>query len=473
MSAAVDDLARLREAVAAPAFDRPEAIKRARALLAPSLGERENTAYPVDALGPLAAPCEAISRAGQVRPAMVGQCLLGAASLLTQGLFNVQSLANPRPLSLYLLSLGDSGDGKSTAQGAALHAVTRWQRAQARTHDAAVKDYEAARTMRKKGDDAPTMPASPFRLVTDATVQGLRRELDTGPAAQGVFTDEGAAMLAGYGMSAEQSRNTAAVFNGLWDSGHLSVSRATGGRMERYGRRVALHWLIQPLAAAEALADPMLSSIGLWPRFLVAWPAPQEPRRAMPFAPEQLPDVVTYWHRCEELLAEPLGDDASDAPLIALGAGAYRLLSAGFERLERESRRGTLRPIKPFGLRATEQACRVAGVLAAFAGRREVDADTAAGALALVTHSLDTWLAIVDEGASDPAASNALRLYEWLTGRPGWRERLAVIVKDGPAPVRSRDKRDAAMSLLIETGLAELHEGTALALMPDQLEAAA
>ena len=84
-----------------PAFDRNEAIKRVRALLSPSMKGREAPAYPVEALGPLASACEAIASAGQVQPAMVGQCLLGAASLLTQGLHNVATLAGNRPLSLY------------------------------------------------------------------------------------------------------------------------------------------------------------------------------------------------------------------------------------------------------------------------------------------------------------------------------------------------------------------------------------
>ena len=113
MSAVVQDLARAAAVAATPAVrvERGEAIKRARELLAPSMKDREAPAYPSAALGTLASPCEAIAAAGQVQPAMVGQCLLGAASLLTQGLFNVETLAGTKPLSLDLLTLGDSGDG--------------------------------------------------------------------------------------------------------------------------------------------------------------------------------------------------------------------------------------------------------------------------------------------------------------------------------------------------------------------------
>lgn len=466
MSAAANDQQRLRDVAEPP--DRAEAIKRARELLAPALREREAPAYPVAALGPLAEACQAIATAGQVQPAMAGQCLLGAASLLTQGLFNVETLAGRRPLSLYLLTLGDSGDGKSTAQGAALRPVFEWQREAAKTFTEALRDFESAKAKRKKGDDPPEAPASPWRLVADATVEGLRRDLDTGPCAQGIFTDEAAAILSGYGMSAEHRSKTAGVFSKLWDDGHLSVSRATGGRVERYGRRLAMHWLIQPMAASEAIGDPMLAQLGFWPRFLGAWPAPAEPRKALGFHAAALPAVAAYWRRCDELLAEPLPDDAGDCPVIPLDREARELLGRALEGFEVAGRRGELRCVKPWALRASEQACRVAGVMAAFSGLQTINAQTMRDALGLVAYSLETWRAIVDEGAADPTAAQALRLYEWLTGRPGWCERLAVIVNAGPPPVRTKDKRDAALALLIEHELAHVSDGMAQALTPPE-----
>jgi hypothetical protein len=454
-----------------PPPDRAEAIKRARALLAHALKDREAPPYPTAALGPLAPACEAIATAAQVQPAMVGQCLLGAASLLTQGLFNVETLAGRRPLSLYLLTLGDSGDGKSTAQGAALAPVEEWQRQQARDYSQDLKDHEGAKSKRKKGDDPPEAPQCPFRLVSDATVEGLRRDLDTGVCSQGVFTDEAAAILSGYGMSPDHRSKTAGVFSKLWDNGHLSVSRATGGRVERYGIRIAVHWLVQPLAASESIGDPMLSALGFWPRFLIAWPAPQEPRIAQAFHPDRLPAVAAYWARCNELLSVGLPDDAGDSPTLLLSGDARKVLNQAFGCLEQDSRRGSLRPVKPFGLRACEQACRVAGVLAAFAGRGEVSEEDMRSALALVGYSLKTWREVIDQGAADPSAAHGLRLYEWLTERPGWSESPAVVVNAGPACVRTKGKRDAALSVLEAASLVAMVDGKVQALAPKSGEA--
>jgi hypothetical protein len=266
-------------------------------------------------------------------------------------------------------------------------------------------------------------------------------------------------------MSADHRSKTAGVFSKLWDAGHLSVSRVTGGRVERYGRRVALHWLIQPMAASESIGDPLLSALGFWPRFLTAWPEPQAPRLARSFRPDLLPPVGRYWQRCNELLAVPLPDDAGKSPTLALSDEASDLLGRAFERFELDARRGGLQAVKPFALRASEQACRLAGVLSAFDGGPNVSGEAMRGALALVAYSLKTWHAIIEGGAADQRGAFALRLYEWLTSRPAWCESLAVIVNGGPSCVRSKESRDAALSALEAAGLVTVTEGKAFALL--------
>ncbi len=123
-------------------------------------------------------------------------------------------------------------------------------------------------------------------------------------------------MLAGYGMTAEHRAKTAATLNGLWDTGELSVSRGTTGRLQLYDRRLSLHWLIQPEAAAETMADPLLSSIGFWPRFLLAWPEPSPPREPRPWRAEQSAAIGEFWRTCTRLLHAPLGEDCSRLTLI-------------------------------------------------------------------------------------------------------------------------------------------------------------
>jgi hypothetical protein len=150
--------------------------------------------------------------------------------------------------------------------------------------------------------------------------------------------------------------------------------------------------------------------------------------------------------------------------VLPLADEARILLGSAFEQFEREGRSGELRMVKSFALRASEQTCRVAGVLTAFAGESAVSEKAMRGALALVSYSLKTWRAVIDEGVADMRGASALRLFEWLTTRPGWCEQVAVITNRGPACVRTKDKRDAALSELEAAGLVSVADGKAMVL---------
>ena len=68
---------------------------------------------------------------------------------------------------------------------------------------------------------------------------------------------------------------------------------------------------------------------------------------------------------------------------------------------------------------------------------------------------------MIDDGAADPTGADALRLYQWMTDPakcPGWRTTGRTILNAGPACVRDRHKRDAALDMLAAAGLAERGE---------------
>src|SRR5690606_11254 len=106
--------------------------------------------YPVEALGTvMGEACQAIAEKGQVDPAMAGQSLLAAASLLTQSRADVRTLAGVKPLSLYLLTIALSADGKSAADSVATRPIEQYQRERTRAHKEQVEMLLAQ--PRKKG----------------------------------------------------------------------------------------------------------------------------------------------------------------------------------------------------------------------------------------------------------------------------------------------------------------------------------
>jgi phage/plasmid primase-like uncharacterized protein len=411
--------------------------------------------YPITALGPLADACKAISDGVQINPAIVGQSLLAAASLLAQSIANATTADGSKPLSLNLLTIAESGDGKSTAEYIALAAVNQFQREESANYREALTEYEKKLRSTKRGEDPPVKPMQPYLLMRDATVEGIRRSFLEGHPSQGLFTSEAAVILHGYGMSAEQRAKTAANLNALWDSGELSVARSTGERVQLYDRRFAMHWMIQPSAAASGLTDPLLTEIGLWPRFLVAWPSAGHPRKWAPFDPGKDPAIGTYWKRCTELLSLGKKEDCSELKPIISTQSAQRLFAEFFEDIERQAKQqdGKLQDIRIFASRATEQAIRIAGVLTVFAGQEEVTPDMARNAISLVKYSLSTWLAIHGEKTDNDHRLRAIRLYSWLLNRRNMRSDTTAILQVGPKPLRSRARRDAALALLKNAGL--------------------
>lgn len=402
--------------------------------------------YPAHALGPLVEPAAAIAEGTQTRPALAGQCVLAAAALATQGQANIRTLESVKPLSLYLLSIADSGDGKSTAEREALRPIVAFQREQAEAYRLN-KDAIAATP---KGEIPPEEMRPPYRLTKDSTIEGVRLDFATGQPSQASFTSEAAAVLCGYGMNTDNRLKTAGGYNGLWDDGEISVSRSLAGRVQLYDRRLTLHWLIQPDAAREAVSDPALSGVGFWPRFLLAWPEPPAPRLARPWRSDRSAVIAEYWRRIDRFIRAPLGDDCSDLPILEPTGEAMHLAGRYFERMEQEAKgpRATLGDIKPFAIRATEQAFRIAGVLAAYDDRDQPTVGDLRNGIELASYSLESWRGLF--GDRDDARDRALafRLFEWLLQRPGHAASETAILKTAPRSLRSRHARDTALAIL-------------------------
>jgi hypothetical protein len=438
------------ESVLSPVDPVDGVLERARAALGDTAVPE--TPYPVEALGVLAPACNAIADGGQMAPEMAGQSLLAASALLAQSVTDVQTLAGTKPLSLYALTIADSGDGKSTAEKVALHPIIEHQRSEALLY----RERRAESDRAKGGNgEKPEPPRAPYRIMRDGTVEGIRQSFSTGVPSQGLFTSEAAMVLSGYGMQPDTKAKTAGAFNALWDDGQVSTGRAGSGRLELYGQRLSMHWMIQPDAARSGIMDPTLSGIGFWPRFLLAWPPPAPPRKAQPFNYEQDPAIKKYWRICERMLQEPLEDDYARLPVLKGTQGAIELAGKFFERMDYNAKvpHGMLTAIRPYAARITEQAYRVAGVLAVVEEADAINADLMHRAISLVSYSLEAWRVVFGDREEAEARRQALGLINWMLQQPGMAAKATAISKMGPRATRPKHKRDTALALLEHAGL--------------------
>lgn len=414
----------------------------------------EPAAYPIEALGGmLGGAARAISDGFQMDPAIAGQSILGAAALAVQSQADVRTATGRKPLSLYLLTSALSGDGKSAADGPALAPIRDLELRQWGEYETERGQWEGM-PKAERGDK----PINPLRLLADFTGEGLIRQYREGLPSLGTFSDEAGAVFGGHSFSAEKRLATAAALSGLWDGagirGRARASDERGGLEARFDVRLSAHWLIQPAAVHDALNDPILGEQGFWPRVLLATPAPGRPRLYRPFRPDENEAIGRYWKRLAELLETPMTTGAT-RPALALDDEADRLIARFFEGMDRATRKsgGKYAPVRSWGARATEQVCRIAGVLAAFERGTEtrIGPDEVTRAAALATYSLDCWVYLLERKPEAEARAYAERLLGWLVAQPGKQSNETAMIRIGPKP-RSASLRDAALGILEAEG---------------------
>jgi Protein of unknown function (DUF3987) len=413
--------------------------------------------YPIDALDSLIDVCAYMRDEMQLPVETSGQALLSVASLLTQGLYDVETLAGIKPLSLNFLTLADSGDGKSTADGIALKKISDADQIGHKDYTDKIILWNA---LPKKERESEPQPLAPYRILKSGTIQGIVRSFKEGVSSQGSFTSEAASMLAGWGMTREQKLNTLAGLNDFWDGAAVSIVRQGEGRTQFYDKRLCCHWLIQPSAARESLNDEIFSTIGTWPRFLVAWPLSMNPREYKRFSPQTSEVVSLFWERCDVILNQRYSVPEGRRKVVSLSNRARSLLIKFWEAMEKSRDPSSeYYSLKPFCVRGAEQVCRIAGVLAAFrnhsAGKTDfevLDGDLSNG-IKLFVYSLETWLGIFGAREDNEHQSWADDLYVWMKKRPEKKAtEIAMLRLATPKKLRSKHVRDVAISILQSDG---------------------
>ncbi len=450
-------------------------------------------AYPVDALGEvLGGAARALHDVVKAPMALCCQSVLAAASLAAQAHFDVLlPWGQRKPLSLFLLTVGESGERKSAVDDVVLGAakahekaamaayredmerhevdMAAWGKATEAARNAATQGKKGAATAVQVRDavaavgDKPVAPVAPLRFVTDPTAEGLYKLLAMAQPSVALFSDEGGLLIGGHALNGDNFLKTITRWSKMWDGAPFDRVRAGDGVGILYGRRMALHQLAQGDVMVKLLSDRLANGQGLLARCLVAWPestigtrhadafewagARPELKRmfavlsglleAMPRTSEKNPQEL-------DPLELPL---SAEATAMALQAGNQfeALMAAGQDLSELRDRTA----------KALENACRIAGVLAAIEGglsASEITADHLARALVLIQWYLAEALRIRGAAAVPQSVQDAEALSSWLQVRGMRQFRTRDVLNAGPAQLRNKARLMAAIEQLVEAG---------------------
>jgi len=293
-------------------------------------------------------------------------------------------------------------------------------------------------------------------------LEGLHKLLMAGTGAVGLYSDEGGAFIGGHAMNRDNQLRTAAGLSGLWDRGEADRVRAGDGAAKLYGKRLALHLLMQPVAAERVLADPVLVGQGFLARCLLAWPESTAGTRL--YVAESLerdPAMRAFHARLHEVLVTPPlfaeGTRNELAPrVIRLSADAKALWVAAHDEIERRQTDGAeYAQVRAWASKAAEQILRVAGVLAIVSGVAMIEAETVEAAARLIDWHMDEAARLVGASQIPADIRDAEAVLAWCHQRRLSDVYSAKLVRLGPPCVRTADRLRVIMGVLERHGWAD------------------
>lgn len=300
--------------------------------------------YPLDAL-----PDTIRAAVGEVMgfvkapPALIASSALSVLSLACQSLADAKRAEKLQsPIGLFMLSIADSGERKTTCDGFFTAPIREWQNEQERLLAPEVESYQAEfdawtvqreailadikaatregkKTVPKKNvaelkedliqleREKPIPPQIPKLLLGDETPESLAWSLAKKYPTAGVLSNEAGVVFGSHGMGKDSAMRNLALLNILWDGGTLSVGRKGDGFFEVKDARLTVGLMVQEPTLREffAKSGALARGTGFLARFLVAWPESTQGYRLFSEAPTSWPHLTTFQRRITEVLNLP------------------------------------------------------------------------------------------------------------------------------------------------------------------------
>ena len=458
--------------------------------------------YPIDALpGTIGAAVAEVQGFAQAPVALVAACALSAVSVAVQAHHDVErepGLSGPGlsgPVSLFLLTIAESGERKSTCDRYFTRAIRAYEDAQAEAAKPGIKGFntalaiwEAKRAgllqriktdrakdkptanhetlLRELEDDKPDAPRVPRLLYGDATPEALGFNLATKWPAGGILADEGGTVLGAHGMGNDSIMRNLAQLNKLWDGGTMLVERRSVESFTVKGARLTMALQVQQSALQRFFdqSKGLARGSGFLSRFLVAWPESTIGFRPVTPAPNW-ERLAVFDRRMTEILNQeaPICTDGSLKPAtLTLAPAAVIAWRAFHDRVEAQLRPGgDLHDVRDVASKIADNAARLAALFHVFEGGiGQVSVDAFDRAARIAAWHLHESRRFFGELALPAELANAARLDTWLVGycrrEATHMVPMSEVQKSGPNGIRTKAAIEAAILDLAELDRAVL-----------------
>ena len=409
--------------------------------------------YPLDALpAPILAAVQEVQGFTRAPLPLVASAALSAVSVAVQGLYDIKRADRlTGPCSLFLLTIAESGERKTTADGFFTKALRDFEAEQAEAAKPAIKEFKsemaaweaeksglqdairaAARNGKPAADlaaklrdlvnDEPQPPRVPRLLYGDATPEALTWGLSKTWPTAAVISSEAGTVLGSHGMGAESMTRNFSILNQLWDGRDIPIDRRKeGGSFTVRGARLTMALQVQELTLRQFFERTagLARGIGFLARFLVAWPASTQGTRFFQAAPEQWPALAAFNRRMSEILRAALPmNDAGELEPVLLGFApdafeAWRTFHDGIEAMLCIG--GELSDVRDVASKTADNAARLALLFHVFEGTPgAVSLEAFNGAARIVAWHLSEARRFLGEFSLPPDVADAARLDAWL-----------------------------------------------------------
>lgn len=428
---------------------------------------------------------------------LVASAALAAMSVVCQAHIDVERTTKLQgPTSLFLLTIADSGERKTTCDGFFTSALRDYEKEQAEIAKPLLSQYqsdmtkweakkaglkEAIKQGAKTGKpnterekeleeldlSKPEPPRVPRLIRGDDTPENLAWALAKEWPSAGTISSEAGLVLGSHGMGKDSLMRNLGLLNILWDGKSHYIGRRTSESFEVDGVRLTVSLQIQetPIRDFANNSGGLARGTGFFSRFLIAWPESTQGTRSFKEAPDSWPALAEFNRKLRAVLERPA--DMTQEGMLTPTASRLSVEAKGFwvdfhDVIESElGTGGELCDVRDVASKAADNVARMAALFQLFEyDGGAVCLEAIEGASRIVAWHLNEARRFFGELALPAELAEAGRLDAWLLAycKSKREDQISVadIQKSGPSGLRTKAKIEAAMNTLEDSNRAWL-----------------